>query len=246
MLLQEVRDSLRKCNPQLGIDVNLRHILPGHGDGLIRHTRCTMEHQGDIRLAPNLSQAIKIQLGLALVQAVSGTNCDGQGITLCALDKFCCLIGISKGSVSLRNHDVIFHAADLAQFGLYRYIVGVSNFDNFLDNGNVLFKRQLRPIDHNCCETIADALHYLGKARAVIKVQRHRNRYSLGGYLGQTSYVLYTRVLDGPLTCLDNHRGTLFLSGLNNRLDNLHIVQVKSSYGVAALPGSLQYLSARN
>ena len=113
-------------------------------------------------------------------------------------------------------------------------------------NGDVLLEGLGAGVDHNGGEAVVDAGLAGLEAVAVVQMQADGQAgLNLGG-LHQLDKVGAVGIGAGTLGNLQDHRGVQLFAGLGDALNDLHIVDVESADGVAALVGLLEHLGRSN
>ena len=121
--------------------------------------------------------------------------------------------------------------------------------DDLAGQFDVLFKGQVAAVDHDGGETAVDAA--LAQLEAVAMVQMDGDGQIeagglfrvLNGGLDELHQVDVLGVLAGTGGHLQDQGSLLLHRGLGDALDDLHVVDVESADGVAAVIGFLEHLS---
>ena len=164
---------------KLSCKIDLAHTAgDALADGVVGHAGGAVEHQGNRDNLPDLAQAVNIQLGDALVDAVGGADGNGQRIDPGALDELGCLSGFGV-AVAAAAVQIVLLAADLAQLGLDGDARCMAGPDHRLGDLDVLLKHVVGPVNHDGGVTGAEGLHGQLKAAAVVQMHDHGDR-SLG------------------------------------------------------------------
>jgi hypothetical protein len=108
-------------------------------------------------------------------------------------------------------------------------------FHDPLANLGIFLERLVTAIDHDAREPLVDA--FLAKLEGIpmVKMDRDGDIGSADSGLNELLKIDGTGVLAGALGDLEHDGGLLFLASLHDRLEQLHVVDVKGAKGVFAL-----------
>ena len=186
-------------------------------------------------------------LGFELVCAVAGADGDCEGIAAgagCEVDNL-----FGTGVVGFLCGNLILYACENAEFGLDGDIVLVCIFDNFAGEGDVLFVRERRSVDHDGAEAHVDAA--LAKLETVAVVEMENDLGMLPAEFLCIFYSTFCHIAEKGLVGivartlgnLENDRALGLCGGLDYGLELLHVVEVECGDGVTALDGLCEHLA---
>ena len=204
-----------------------------------------MEHQRHRHDLADLAQALDVQLGRSLVDAVCGADGDSQRVHAGAL---CELSGLGGDGVAVAAAavEVVFLAADLAQLSLHRDAGSVAGADHGLGDLDVLLKHMVRAVDHDGGVTGAESLHGQLVAAAVVEVHHDGDAglRSSGGHHG----VEHGRrsILQGAGSGLDDDGSAQLLGSGDDGLHHLHVLGIERADGVMVLLSVEHQIFGRN
>ena len=195
--------------------------------------------------------------GLAgeLVSAVAGADGDGQRVQSGGLHELHGLVRIGQVAEAIEARAVpVFDAAQAADLAFHRDALGMRQAHHFAGGLDVIFEargrlavRHQRAIHHHAGETHVDGRLAGLDAVAVIQVQNRGDLgIDLGGRQHQVIQEAILRIGARPAARLHDHRRLGLASGLHDRLDLFHVVDVESAHAVTALGGLIQKLAHRN
>ena len=233
----------------LGDADGIGHLAAEAVDGLdirLDDGGSTVQHDGEAGQAvADLLQDIKAQLGLLagleLIGAVAGADGDGQGIHPGAGNKFLHLGGIGELGIGFADIDSVLNAGKLAQLALHHNTVVMGIFHYLAGHSDVFLKAQLGAVDHHGGEAAIDAVLADLKAIAVVQMQGDRDIGIGHSGLHQFGEIDVLGIFAGAGRNLQNDRGLLQLGRFGNALYDLHVVDIESADGVAALIGFTEH-----
>ena len=213
-----------------------------------------MEHDREARqLLGDFLQNVKAQMrfALELERAVAGADGDGQRVNAGRLHKFLNLVGIGVKRVVVADFHVVLNAGQTAQLALNHNAVIVRILDHLTGQLDVLFKRQMRAVDHDGGEAAVDAGLAGFKIRAVIQVQHDRQIYAAllrvqQSGLNQLHQIHMLGISARALGNLKNHRRLFHRSRLGDALNDFHVVDVERADGIVAFIRFLKHLGRGN
>ena len=229
-------------------------VLVDLGYELLRHRGCAVEHDGEAgETMLDLLQNVKAQrrgnqnallvagalLGGELVSTVRGTDGDGEGVNAGAGDEVLHLLGTGVGGVL--GHHVVLNAGQNAQLALDHHAVSVRVLHDLLGQSDIVLVAVVRAVDHDGGEAAVDAGLADLEVCAVIQVQSQIDAAVLDGGLSQSHQILMLGVLARACGYLENNGGLDLTGSLGDGLDDLHVVDVEGTDGVAALVGLLEH-----
>ena len=88
---------------------------------------------------------------------MAGADSDGQGIDARAGYKFFDFFRTGIVSFMSSDFDIIFDAGQLAQFAFDDDAVSVCIFNDFFRDGDIVFERMFRAVDHDGSETAVES-----------------------------------------------------------------------------------------
>ena len=204
-----------------------------------------MQHQRHRHDLADLAQALHIQLGSSLVDAVGSADGDSQRIDAGALCKLSSLGGDGV-AVAITAVKVVFLAADLAQLSLHRDTGGVAGADNGLGDLDVLLKHMVRAVDHDGGVAGTECLHGQLIAAAVVEVH-HDGDAGLRSGCGHHGVEHGRRsILQGTRGGLDDDRSAQLLSSGDDGLHHLHVLGIERADGVMVLLSVEHQIFGRN
>ena len=180
-----------------------------------------------------------------LVSAVGCADSDGEGVDASLADEVLDLLRPGVGVVL--SLDIVLDASKDTELTLDADVVwaGVGVLDNLLGEGDVLVVREVRAVNHDRAEAVLDAGLAELEAVTVVKVKDDRDELVLWvdllGVLDSTLGHVAEHGLVGVLTStsgdLEDDRGLRLDGGGDDGLELLHLGEVVSRDGVAALHG---------
>ena len=105
-------------------------------------------------------------------------------------------------------------------------------FDDAFGDGDVFFKRKLGAVYHNRGEAAVDTGYANFEVFTVVEVDADRQTGVLDGGFDEFHEVNMSGVFAGTRGHLEDKRGLLFFGGVDDALDNLHVVDVEGAYGI--------------
>ena len=220
-----------------------------------------MEHNGEARDALlDLLEDVEAERGRnenavcvarALIRrkferAVRGADRDCEGVDARLLDEVLHFLGFRVGRILCRDIDIVLNACELTELCLDDNAVCVCVLGDALCKRDVLGVREVGAVDHDGCEAAVDAGLADVEVRAVIEVQCDGNIVDFKSCLDEMDKVLMTSVLACTRGDLQDQRGLELSCSIGDALDDLHVVDVESTDGVAALIGFLKHLFCSN
>ena len=177
---------------------------------------------------------------------MAGADGDGQRIHAGTGNEFLHLGRVGELGVRLRNVDGVFNAGQLAKLALYHHTALVRIFHHLAGDGDVVLKAELGAVDHHGGESAVNAVLADLKAVAMVQMQRNGNGGIGYGRLHQLDQINVLGIFAGAGRNLQNDGSLFQLGSFGNSLHDLHIVDVESAYGVAALIGFLEHIFRGN
>ncbi len=181
-----------------------------------------------------------------LVCAMRSTDSDSQRINARLRDELLDLGRVGVGGISSVDLYSILDAGELAELSLDNDVVSMSILDDFLRQSDVVLEGILRAIDHDRREAAIDAGLAGLEISAMVEVQGDRNIVDLESSLDEVHEISMLGILAGTGRALQDDRRVQLASGLGDALDNLHVVDVESTDGVAALMSLLEHFFSSN
>jgi hypothetical protein len=220
------------------------------GDLFLRNRAGTVHHQREIRqLTLNLGQHIKMQaLGAGELEgAVAGADGASEAIHARALDKFLGLIWIRQLGVRLADRHVLFHAAELAEFGFHHQSLGVGRVRNALANLDVLLEWLGAGVNHHrAVKAAGDAIH---AGLLVAMVEMHGENRLREKFVGTADDALQHHLVGvgtSALADLDDEGGLAVNIAPEQPHALLQVVDVIRANRVVAIGGFEQILGGDN
>ena len=184
-------------------------------------------------------------LGLELISAVAGADGDGQGVTAGLGDELFDLFRTGVGGSMRRDLDVVLDAGESAQLGLDDDTMVMRVLDDLAGDLDVLFEGLGGGIDHDGGKAAVNAGLARLKIGTMIQMQRDGDvRAADDGRLDQLDQIVVVRVSTRALGNLKDDRSLFFLTGLGDALHDLHVVDVESADGVAAVVSLLEHFGS--
>ena len=180
-------------------------------------------------------------LGSELVCAVGGTDRDSEGVNAGLGYELLNLFGTGVGGMLCNN--VVLNASENAKLTLNNNSALVSVLNYLLGEGNVVLEGVVRAVDHNRGEASVDASLADLEICAVVKVESEVNAAVLYCRLGESEKILVLCVLTCACRYLKDNGGFFLCRSLGDRLNDLHVVDVEGTDGVAACVGLLEHFS---
>ena len=137
--------------------------------------------------------------------------------------------------------DSVLNAGKLAQLALHHNTVVMGIFHYIAGHSDVFLKAQLGAVDHHGGEAAVDAVLADLKAIAVVQMQGDRDIGIGHSGLHQFGEIDVLGIFAGAGRNLQNDRGLLQLGRFGNALYDLHVVDIESADGVAALIGFTEH-----
>ena len=158
------------------------------------------------------------------------------------------LLGL--GVVALLGGNLVLDAGQHTQLALDRHVELVSVFNDLLRQGDVLVVGKRRTVDHHRREAHIDAALAEFERISVVEVQHDLGLCPaqllgiLHGAFGHVAQQGLVGVVARTLRYLEDYRRFGLGSGLDDGLELLHVVEVESGDGVAALDGLGEHLAS--
>ena len=177
-----------------------------------------------------------------LVCAVAGADGDGQGVTAGLGNEFLDLFRTGIGSGVRSDLDLILDAGEGAKLGLDDDAVVMRVLDDLLGDLDVLGKGLGGRVDHDGGEAAVNAGLACLEIGAVVQMQDDGDLGAFGNSsLNQLDQIGVVGVGTRALGDLKDDRSVLFLAGFGDTLNDLHVVDVESADGVAAVVSLLEH-----
>ena len=143
--------------------------------------------------------------------------------------------------------DLVLHAGQSAQLSLHHHAMVVGVFNNLLGDLNILGKGLGGGVDHDGGKTAVNATLAGLKTIAMVQMEDNRNLRTLNdSSLYQLHQIGVIGIGPGAFGHLKNHGSLFFFAGLGDTLNDLHIVDVKRTYGVASIVGFFEHFGRGN
>ena len=185
--------------------------------------------------------------GSDFIRAVAGADGNSQGIATSLGHKL--LDFLRAGIVGLlsRNVDLVLYARQGPQFCLDDNTVIMGILHHSLGDLNVLGKRLGGRVDHDGGEASVDAALAGLKAVAMIQVEHDGDLRALNdSSLHQLHQIGVVGIGTGTFGHLENDWGLFLPTGLSDSLDDLHVVDVEGTNGIAAIISLFEHFSRSN
>ena len=175
-------------------------------------------------------------LGLELIRAVARADGDGQGVAAGLGHELLHLLGTGVGCGVVRHLDIVLDAGQRTQLGLHHHAVVVGVLHHLTGDLDVLGKGLGGGVDHHGGKAAVDAALAGFKIRSVIQMQHDGNIGAvLHGGFHQLHQIGVVGIGPRALADLQDHGSVLLLAGLGDALYDLHVVDVESADGIAAV-----------
>ena len=171
---------------------------------------------------------------------------DGEGVDARLFDELFDFFRLRVSCIMRSDLHIVLDAGELAELCLDDDAVLVCVSNDFLRALDVLFELILGAIIHDGRETVIDAGFARLEVRAVIEVQGDRDVVDLEGSEDEMTEIRALCIFAGAGGCLEDDRGLQFSSCFRDTLDDLHVVDVESADGVAALVSFLEHFFRSN
>src|SRR5699024_1035548 len=176
---QSLADTCCQAKTKVGVDVDLADCRTGcftklvfrNADGILksaavcvddlnvflRNRRCAVKYDRESRnslldLMQDIEAKLRFCTRFELECAVACTDRDCKRVNAGSGNEFLNLIRLCIGRIFSRYLYIIFDTGQSSKLGLNYYAVSMSIFNNFLCHFNVLFKREMRTVDHDRCK----------------------------------------------------------------------------------------------
>ena len=166
--------------------------------------------------------------------AVAGADSDGQGVDARAGYEFFDFFRTRIVSFMGSDFDIVFDAGQLAEFAFDDDAVSVCVFNDFFREGDIVFERMFRAVDHDGSETAVDAVFAGFKVSAVVEVKGDGEIMIFQSCFYEMFQIRRFSVFAGTGRSLKDDRRVQFSSGLGNALDDFHVVDVECTDSIVA------------
>ena len=171
-------------------------------------------------------------LGSEFECAVGSTDRDSEGVNACACNEVLNFFGACVRRTFCNN--VIFNACKHTKFAFNNYAVRVCIFNNLLCEGNIIFIRVVRAVNHNRRKATVDARLTKLKGVAVVEVESEVNACVLYRRLRQSHKIFVFCILSCARRNLKDNGGSFLACRFGYSLDNFHIIDIESADSVTA------------
>jgi len=241
---------------------SVRHVaavLVDHLHVLLRNGRRTVQNDGESRQTlGDVLQNVETQrrrnqnallvagalLRLELISTVAGTDSNGQRVATGLGDELLDFLRASVRRILGRNADIILNTGQRAQLSLDDDAVIVGVLNDLLGDLNILSERLGGSIDHDGGKAAVNAGLASLKAVAVIQMQTDGQASLDDSSLDQLGQISVVGISASALGNLQDEGSVDFHSSLSDTLNDLHVVDVESTDGVAAVISFLKHLSS--
>ena len=131
-------------------------------------------------------------------------------------------------------YNVVLNTCENTELTFNNTAVSVCIFNYLSCEGDIVLEGVMRTVDHNRSKSAVDTGLADLEGIAVVKVESHINTCVLDSSLSKAHEVSVLCILSCTCGNLKDNRGLFFCSSLCNSLDDLHIVDVKSTDSVSA------------
>ncbi len=144
------------------------------------------------------------------------------------------------------DFDIVFDAGQLAEFAFDDDAVSVCIFNDFFREGDIVFERMFRAVDHDGSETAVDAVFAGFKVSAVVEVKGDGEIMIFQSCFYEMFQIRRFSVFAGTGRSLKDDRRVQFSSGLGNALDDFHVVDVECTDSIVAFIGFFKHFCSSN
>lgn len=170
-----------------------------------------------------------------LVGTVGGTDGNGEGVDASEFDELLGLDWVSELDVT---GDIFFNTTECAEFSFNGDTEGVSIFNNFLGDADVLFEGEVGSINHDRSETEGDGLLDGFYVITVVEVDDDWDFWVLDSSgFHELPKVDHVGILEGTTGGLDDDWRLGLGSSIHDGLDLFHVVDVVGTNTVVLLFG---------
>ena len=205
-----------------------------------------MQHNGETGQAlGDFLQHVKAQLrlgaGLELVCAVAGTDGNGQGVTARLGHELLHLLGMRVGGILSTDIHFILNAGQGAQLRFHDNAVVMGILHHLAGDLNVFRERFGGGVDHHRGKAVLNAGLAGLKAVTVIQMQHDRQACLNNSSLYQLFQIGTVGIGARTLGYLKNQGSFQIGRSLSDALNDLHVVDVESTYGITTVIGLFKH-----
>ena len=213
---------------------------------LLRNRGRTVQHNGETRQAlGDLLQHVKAQLrlgaGLELVCTVAGTDGNGQGVAAGLGDEFLNLLGMRVGGILGTDLHFILNAGQSAKLRFHDNAVVMGILHHLAGDLNVFRERFGGGVDHHRGKAVLNAGLAGLKAVTVIQMQHDRQACLNNSSLYQLFQIGTVGIGTRTLGYLKDQGSFQIGRSLSDALNDLHVVDVESTYGITTVIGLFKH-----
>jgi hypothetical protein len=132
---------------------------------------------------------------------------------------------------------VVLGADEHAQFPFHHAVMFVGVFDDPFAHLDIFFKRLVAAVNHHTGEPFVNALFAQLEGIAVIEVDGDGDIGGADGRFDEFLEINGAGILAGALGDLEHDRRFFLLAGLDDGLEQLHVIDVEGAEGVFAFEG---------
>ena len=202
--------------------------------------------QTALDILKNIKAELGIGAGLELVRTVRGADRNCEGVAAGALHKLLNVFGTGVGGVLCADLDLVLDSGKRSQLCLDDDTVVVCILDDLTGKSDVVLKRLRGSVDHNGGKAAVDAGLTKLKAVAVVKMKRNGQTCFDNSSLHQLHKIGVICIGTGALGHLKDERCIELCCSFGDALNDFHVVDVESSYGVTALIRFLKHFGCGN
>ena len=178
-----------------------------------------------------------------LVSAVAGSDSDRKGVTSGSVYELFNLFGSGVSFLTCLNLNLILDTCKSSELSLNYYAVIVSILNYLLGKSDVVLEGLGRSVDHNGSESAVDTGLAELESITVIKVKSDGNlRILLNCCLYHLYKIGVVCVSTRTLGNLKDNRALKLSCSFGDTLNDLHVVDVESTYSVSAVVSFLKHL----
>ena len=152
-----------------------------------------------------------------------------------------CELAKKAAKVLGSDFDIVFDAGQLAEFAFDDDAVSVCVFNDFFREGDIVFERMFRAVNHDGSETAVDAVFAGFKVSAVVEVKGDGEIMIFQSCFYEMFQIRRFSVFAGTGRSLKDDRRVQFSSGLGNALDDFHVVDVECTDSIVAFIGFFKH-----
>ena len=242
VLLEDFADDAGPVLLALGVDVDLAgSAIDGLAELIVRDAAAAVENERDLHEVVDFLHLVEAELRFAMIRAMDRAEGRSEAIDMGFLHE---LDAFARNGIHAFGNDFVFLAADLAEFRLDAHAARMGIVDYLLDEGDVLFERELAAVDHDRAIAGIDGGLAPLEAGAVVNVDGHRDRDVVVMHVGEDHVdddVVAAHVSGRAFADAEDDRGLEFLASVEDGAHPFEVVDVELSDCVVSLLGLLEH-----